>query len=340
MKSATEPSLEPPGDAVKEAKSEHKSRAGGRVVGGAPTPPTRLKRLLQGWELGAITVGLVLAAALLAVPRAAAPGLFPVPLIDVAEARATRQRFEVLADRAEREGLPFETRAVGDGLRRLGAALSSAEGDTAFLSRLIAERVQAALAAGQIEALQRLRAVQARLFVRAVREYSWRGPAPSELAALGGDFVKRATKNGWAGPDGCVASDDELTALFARRWAELTRLREDPHFKPTLGELRRYYRFLLLYPERSGGEMPVRERASMRLRYVDALGRRDTEYRVGLARGSLLGELGMMQESAQTLGQHLAGPGSFEWNLRARNYLLFAASGHTLDTGESPVDGP
>jgi hypothetical protein len=160
--------------------------------------------------------------------------------------------------------------------------------------------------------------------------------------ALGGDFVKRAVRNGWVARDNCVASDDELTTLFARRWAELTRLRDEPHFKPTLGELRRYYRFLLLYPERGpGNDSAIRERANIRLRYVEALARRDTEYPVGLARGSLLGELGMMEESTQALSQQLARPLSGEWNLRARNYLLFAASGHASDAGELlPVDAP
>jgi len=332
MKSATEASLEPPGDAVKEAKAGHKG----------PPGPRPFARLLDGWELGAITVGLVLAAALLAVPRAAAPGVFPIPLVDLTEAEATRQRYQALADRAEREGLPFETRAVGDALRRLGLVLSGVPGDAEFLDRLLTERVQAALAAGQVEALQRLRAVQARLFVRALHEYSWRGPAGNELLALGGDFVTRARRNGWAGPEGCLASDDELFALYTRRWSDLTRLRDDAHFKPTLGELRRYYRFLLLYPELGAGtDAKPRERAAMRLRYVEALARHDTEYPLALARGSLLGELGMMQESAQALSQHLARPGGAEWNLRARNYLLFAANGQASDTGGSGLfDGP
>ncbi len=328
---ATEPSLEPPGDAVKQAKLDHKTQAGRRPFA----------RLLEGWELGAITVGLVLAAALLAVPRAAAPGVFPVPLVDEGEANATRERFARLADRAEREGLPFETRAVGDAVRRLGVALAGGTGDPEHLDRLISERVHAAMSAGQVDALVRLRAVQARMFVRAVREHSWRGPASPELAALGGDFAARASRNGWAGRDRCVASDDELETLFARRWTEITRLRNDLHFKPTLGELRRYFRFLLLYPEHStGSEPPARARASLRLRYVEALARHDTEYPISLARGSLLGELSMMPESAQALSSHLARPPNTEWNLRARNYLLFAANGRGGAADLLPVDEP
>jgi hypothetical protein len=327
-----QPSLEPPSDAVKQAKLEQKSQAHRRPFA----------RVVEGWELGAITVGLVLAAALVAVPRAAPPGLFPVPLVDVAEARAAHARLATLADRAEREGLPFEARAVGDGVRRLGAALSKGGGDPEHLNRLIAERVQAALLAQQLEALQRLRAVQARLFVKAVRSHVWGGPVSEELAALGGDFVARATRNGWIGPDGCLASDDELETLFTRRWAEVTGLRGDPHFRPTLGELRRYFRFLLLHPERSDkSETPERERAQQRLRYVEALAHRDTEYPIGLARGSLLGQLGMMPESARALGEHLSRAPSREWNLRARNYLLFAASEHEAEASPlGPLDSP
>jgi len=284
---------------------------------------------------------LVLAAALLAVPRAAPPGLFPVPLIDVREARTARERLAQLADRAEREGLPFETRAVGDGIRRMGTALSGGVGDPEHLNRLIGERVVAALAAGQVDALLRLRAVQARLFVKAVRAHQPGTPASAELAALGGDFVVRAKHNGWLLPDGCVATDGELETLFTRRWAELTGLRDEPHFQPSLGELRRYFRFLLLHPEkRAKAEAPEHERALVRLRYVETLARHDTEYPLALARGSLLAELGAMPDSARALSGYLARPSSLEWNLRARNYLLFAASGREADGELVPLGEP
>lgn len=329
---ASEPSLEPSSDAVKKAKLEQKTSPERR----------RFTRWVEGWELGAITVGLVWAAALVAVPRAAEPGLFPVPLVDVAEARAAHAKLAALADRAEREGLSFEARAVGDGLRRLGLSLARRTGDEEHLRRVIGERVQAALAAEQIEPLLRLRAVQTRLFVKAVRAHVWGRPSSDELSALGGDFVEHATRSGWLGPSGCIAADDELEAMFTRRWTELTGLRAERHFAPTLGELRRYVRFLLLHPERSGdAESPARQRASQRLRYVEALARHDTEYPLGLARGSLLAELGMMPESARALSEHLARPRANEWNLRARNYLLFAASGREPESAEAlPFDGP
>src|SRR5688572_27803027 len=123
------PSLEPLADAVKEAQAGSKGLGRERAF----------VRHFEGWEVGGMVVGLVLAAALLAVPRAAIPGAFPVPLVDVAEERATHARRDELADRAEREGLPFETRAVGDALRRLGLALAGEQGDTEHLRRVLAE---------------------------------------------------------------------------------------------------------------------------------------------------------------------------------------------------------
>lgn len=316
--------MEPSGDAVKERKPLHNFRE----------RRSRFARLWGGWELGAITVGLVLSAALLAVPRPATPGVFPVPLVDVADARAARERTAELATRAEREGLPFETRAVGDAVRRLGTALSGGVGDAEHLQRLIAERVLAALGARQLDALLRLRAVQARLFVRAVRAHEMGAAIAPELAALGGDFVVRARRNGWIGPEGCVASDDELESLFLRRWSDVTRLGDQPQFKPTLGELRRYYRFLLLHPEwpaEGTGTPTSAALAAVRLRYVEALARRDTEYPVRLARGSLLAEMGNMPASAQELREYLSRPGAAAFNLRARNYLIYAASGPSGD---------
>lgn len=328
---ANQPSLEPPGDAVKKAKPVEKSLGsnGWRgAVGG----------YLQGWEAGAITVGLVLAAVLLAVPRAARPVEFPVPLVDGAEAAATRQRSSDLADAAERAGLPFETRAVGDVVRRWGAALFSGRGDAEQLNQLARERVDAALRAGQREPLQRLRAVQARLFVRAVRDYDWSVPAPLELRELGGDFVERAKKSGWAERGQCLATDDELATLFGLRWLELTRLREDAAFRPSLGDWRRYYRFLLLYPEQGADGAPA---AARRLRYAEALAKRDGEYPIDLVRGTLLLELERHQASARELSAHLGQGRGAEWQLRARNYLLSAA-GDLAENDEEPLpaDGP
>lgn len=329
MNPARKESLEPSEDAVKEPKEQGVLRTGG----------ARFARLFEGWELGALVVGLVLAAALLAVPRAAQPGLIPVPLLDPRDAREASAERASLVARAKREGLPFETRAVGDAVRRLGVALAGGGGQPEHLTRVLAERVQSALAAHQEQALLRLLAVQNELFVLAVRAHLGDRPVHPELAALGGDFATRAERNGWVEDGACVASNDELSALFSRRWVELTRLREHPLFRPKLGELRLFYRFLLLHPElgTDSAPSPVVERALTRLRYVEALGKRDTEYPLDLARGSLFGQLGQRPASAQALSRYLSRPSGAEFHLRARNYLVNAATSPARDAaGEEP----
>ncbi len=306
---ATSPSLEPPGDAVKAPKGREKSS---RAEPG-------FARHFEGWQAAGITVVLVAVSALLALPRAAEPDLFPVPLIDVAEATAMRARYAELADRAEREGLPFETRAVGDAVRRLGRALGTRDPDTEHVERVLDERMRAALSAGQGNALLRLRAVQLRLFLRAVREHDWKKPPSAELRELGGDLPERARDNDWVGPAGFVGSEDELATLFIVRWIELTYLRDAEAFRPSLAEWRRYYRFLLIHPERAEGSI---ERARLRLRYVEALGRRDHDYPAALARGCLLDQAGEKASAVEQLSGFLAAPSGGEWTLRARNYVV------------------
>jgi hypothetical protein len=213
-------------------------------------------------------------------------------------------------------------------LRRLGLALAGEQGDAEHLRRVLAERVGLALLAKQRDALLRLRAVQARFFVRAVQQHRFGGKPGPELLALGGDFLKRATHHGWLSERGFRGSEAELSTMFTLRWLELTRLRSEPTLKPTLAELRRYHRFLLLYPERGPGKQAsARERAELRLRYVEGLARHDHEYPSGLARGSLLAQLGAGPQSAEALGGYLARPSGTEWALRARNYLLHVAAG-------------
>jgi hypothetical protein len=313
--------LEPSGDAVKAPKGREKT---------APARPG-FARYFEGWEAASITVVLVASSALLAVPRAAAPDLFPVPLIDVAEATQTSARYAAQADQAEREGLPFETRAVGDAIRRLGRTLGSSESDQEHIRRVLDERVRSALGVGQIEALVRLRAVQARLFLRALRAHDFRKPPSDELRELAGEFPERALANGWAGPEGCIGSDEELITLFMVRWGELTHLRDLPQFRPTLADWRRYYRFLLLHPESASAPDQLAQR---RLRYVEALARRDRDYPAALARGCLLRQAGETAAAAEQLQGFWASGRDGAWSLRARNYLVgvFGA----LSPGDEP----
>src|SRR4051794_16608908 len=89
--------------------------------GPQPTPAQRnFRRHLRGYELGLMTLGMVLTFALLALPRASPPETLPLPEAN----RALSKRYEAeqheLAMSAERSGLPFDVRAVGEAIRHFG----------------------------------------------------------------------------------------------------------------------------------------------------------------------------------------------------------------------------
>ncbi len=297
-------------------------------------------RLLDGWEPGAITVGLVLAARVTRGYRAPRrPESFQSRWSTRARRRpvATAMRHWRTA-RARR--FAVRDARCGRWAAAPGSGACGRRGRCGVSESLDRRTVQVALAAGQSRRCSGCAPFKrgcscARACVFVARRAGARAARP------GGDFVKRARRNGWAGPDSCLASDDELTALFVRRWADLTRLREEPHFKSPLGELRRYYRFLLLHPERGpGSDAPARERAGIRLRYVEALSRRDTEYPAGLARGSLLGELGGCKRVPGP--ERAPGPAGRRRMESARTQLLALCGQRTAcrSDGAAPVDGP
>lgn len=271
-----------------------------------------------GWRLAGLVTALVGSAALLALPRSTKPVLFPVPLIDARDVSALSARYAELEGRARERELPFETRAVGDAVRKLG--LTAAErGDVARALSVLRERVRLAIAAGQRARLAELRALQASMFIRATRAQK-----RDELRALAGEFFERAQASGWFEGGSFRGAEAELRSLFVVRWNELTGLSRAPELAATLVELRLYYRFLLLYPEQTTAQRPdASALAEKRLAYAQALGKNDPEYPLELTRGVLLARIGRNEAAAGALRRHLAG--SREWALRARNHLLSVA---------------
>src|SRR5450432_139119 len=125
------------------------------------------RRHFEGYELGLVTVGMVLTFALLALPRASVPMTLPLPRVDRAEARRSASDERELATRTEAEGLPFEVRAVGEALRRFGR--SSAQGeDTSHDQDDIRTRVKVVFDVKQAPLLFHLRAVQTQYFFAAL----------------------------------------------------------------------------------------------------------------------------------------------------------------------------
>ncbi|HEY3253860.1 MAG TPA: hypothetical protein VGJ91_07940 [Polyangiaceae bacterium] len=302
-----------------EAAEKHAFRAG-------------FRRHLQGYELGLLTVGMVLTFSLLALPRASRPLTLPLPHIDRAEAHRRAASDRLLSSQAEASGLPFEVRAVGEAIRHFGRSVN--EGlDTGHDLQDVRERMRAVVAGGQSALLLSLRAVQTEYFLRALAQFEREGKPNSELEELGGDFLAHAQHNGWFDQRGRFLGDEPTRrVLFQLHWAELLGKRSAFPFAPTLNDWRVYYRFLLLYPEPDSA--PVADDESMRLaarvRVVNALSRKDPDYPESFAKGYLFERLGDPGAAATAyrahLGQHESGP----YALLARNYLI-----HTLQAAQS-----
>jgi len=291
-----------------------------------------LRRHLQGYELGLLTVGMVLTFSLLALPRASRPMTLPLPRIDRAEARRRNTSERELSSRAEATGLPFELRAVGEAIRHFGHSLNQGI-DTKHDLDDLRERMQAVVSKGQASLLPSLRAVQTQYFLRALARFESEGKPNSELEELGADFMLHAQHNGWFGKDGRFLADDATRrVLFQMHWAELVGKRSSFPFAPTLNDWRLYYRFLLLHPEqRAAPQADAESEANAeRVRVVNALARKDPDYPAFFARGYLFDRLGDSEAAASAYRAHLAQHESGPYALLARNYLI-----HTLQGGDS-----
>jgi hypothetical protein len=287
-----------------------------------------LARHLRGWPLVPISVGIALLATILVVPRPSEPDAIPLPRVDRSEERRVTIEEAARADQAQRSRLPFDVRAVGELLRRYGASRDDPGASSELAS--LRSATHRALQSSRSEPLLRLRAIQTRLFVEALGSWSQSGVASRDLEELGGDFIERATQNGWVTANRrIVPTRDEQALLFRLRWTALTGLQEQMPFRPSLNDWRAYYRFLIENPERSAIPANAHSGTSAgdsyrRLGYIDALARRDTEYPLDLARGALLVRLGEHLAAVEALRRHLEVHPEGPWSLRARNYLAAA----------------
>jgi len=269
---------------------------------------------------------MVLTLALLALPRASVPHTLPLPRIDRGESRVSIATERERARRAEAAGLPFEVRAVGESVRRIGRAVARGE-DTAHEHDDMRARVKAVVDAGELPKLIELRAVQTEYFLAALDAFADTGKPNAELDELGGDFLAQASKSGWLDERRRFIGDEGvLRVLFHLRWADLLEKRGIFPFSPTLNEWRIYYRFLLEHPQRNSAERANGEDA-VRLRAAAALGRRDPDYPLDLARGYLSYALGDNDASAAAYRRYLGSREGGAYALRARNHLIYALQG-------------
>lgn len=284
------------------------------------------RRHLQGYELGLLTLGIVLTCALLALPRASVPDTLPLPKVDHAEAQRSAETEREQSALAEAQGLPFEVRALGESIRHFGQSVTQGL-DTAHDREDIRERFKIAVGKGQAPLLLRLRAVQTQFFLAALASFEHGGKPSLDLQELGADFVTQAKNNGWfAASGGCLADEDTRRVLFRLHWADLIDRRASFPYAPSLNEWRIYYRFLLVHPAVSH-EPSAPSADAERLRVVNALARKDPEYPEFFARGYLYSRLDDRESAATAFRSHLAQHESGRYALLARNYLIHSLQG-------------
>ncbi|MCA9632488.1 MAG: hypothetical protein KC766_32770 [Myxococcales bacterium] len=282
-----------------------------------------LARHLEGWQVGAILVGVGLLSALLAVPRAVAPERLPLPRVDAEDLRADMAEERALARQARQQGLSFEARTVGEYLRRLGNAEYASRGLPApgLADRLADVRGSVAgfrRARGRAadQELVRLRAIQGELFVDAL---AGRG-APADSQALAGAFGNAPAHGPWFRAGRFVGDAVEARLLFKARWNRVTGLEGDPVYALHPNEWLALLRFLLQHPEGSDARAQTRSQ----LATLEVLSKRQPEYPIAFARGTLLYRDGAYDLAAVAFQEHLAAHPAGDWSLRARNHLLAA----------------
>jgi hypothetical protein len=266
-------------------------------------------------------VALVLTSAVLAAPRPTTPLVLPLPEPHHAVLARDRAADRARIERATREGLPYATRAVGEALRRFGAASASKGGNSDPVLKQLRNLAQAEVTAGRADSLLALRAVQTALFVTATRQWEERGRVEPELRELGGDFPELATRSAWLKDSRVILTDEELALLFRMRWNDLTGLGATQPFTARLDEYRERYSLLLRHPS---GENPS-VRLKRQLGYVAAMETLDREYPAMFARGVLLYRAEAFEASADAFRAHLAKRPDGPWTLRAKNHLLAAS---------------
>jgi hypothetical protein len=241
--------------------------------------------------------------------------------VDRAEVRRNAEHDRVLVAGAVETPLPTKIRAVGEAFRRFGSI--EAHGDVARAddaTRALRTGVSEARVAFGDEPLLALRAVQADLFVRAVRHWETSGVEEPDVVELGGGFVRRAQSSGWVSRDRRLAvGPDGLVAIFSMRWTKLCGLIDQHPFSPTLNQWRLYFHTLIAHPE-SGGDAGAE--AQVLSSYVSALSRKDPDYPEFLARGILAFRMNDYPASEAAFVAHLQAHPDGPWWLRARNYLV------------------
>jgi hypothetical protein len=298
--------------------------------------------------LALVPLGVALAFGPLVLPRAAAPDVVPLPMVDsiALENRAAADR--ALAARVQTEPLPDDVRALGSAIREFHALESrDAPGPDLRTARgKVDATLQAALTAGGVDALVRLRASQLEGFMSEVRRFDETGVESEELGALGGSFIRRMRREGWVRDHAVLFGEAERRVVFKLMWNAFLSLDARAELTPTLDEQRALYGFYLSHPHASDAKreaIAAARRGAIEKKHCDAInqGERlaieewrmdrvnklaaiDPSYPAAFARGVIHYRRGNYPAAAEAFRDWLRDHPSGPWSRRAEGHLRAA----------------
>jgi hypothetical protein len=274
------------------------------------------------------SVGVALLAAFLALPQGTMPDYLPLPRIAERDVDAARRDLTQRADAAFRQPLHFDVRAAGEWFRRLGKLAHHGQPISVSDRDRFRQALQGARATSGVEAIERLRAVQARLFALALAEWERSGVENADLVELGGDFLEIANDLGWtseprgtAGTRGSTSrrrlelSSDEKLALFLVRWNDLAGYDAHPELR-----LAPVWSLLAL---RARLRLPIARLDRRDLKLIERAARLDPSYPAALGKGLIFAREHDSENAADAFRTHLQQQPDGPYTLRARNHLQY-----------------
>ena len=298
--------------------------------------------------LGLVPLVVALALGALVLPRAVPPEEVPLPAVDARARAKIRANDRALAEKARRELLPVQVRALGSALREFNTRQAHDENIESLgeARRAIDEALPAAVDENSPEALIALRATQLEGFVSEVRTFEATGNESPELAALAGPFVRRMRMTGWCVDHTILLPEDALRAAYKLTWNGLLGFDARREFALSLDEMRALYAFYLGHPHASEGARDRIEAArrtartpqacaaldageqmaaeGWRIDKIKKLGALDATYPTAFALGVVQFRMGSFEASAESFRDWLRGHPDGPYTLRARNHLRSA----------------
>ncbi len=271
------------------------------------------------WGAAALLLTSVLLAARLALPQPIGPTEVPFPRVDAQSFEVEQARRAELLSDVRVAGLPQDSRAIGELVRRIGRAEYQRDFDeTQYLAAALTKLVRTHLRAQRESELSRLRALQAALLADALLGWDGHTPPTSEQIELAGGLLHRLS-DAWGG--GVVLVREELEATSRVRWTTLLGLQHHLHFAPLVNDTRLSARLQLRLAE----HQDPADRRRTELSVVESVAEVDGDYPKLLASGVVHFRAGDYPRAFENFTQHLRKHDDGPWRLRAQNYATAAA---------------